>query len=605
MPRNALSLLRTSIAARSTAIIVAIVGCVGLVLLAFTVQLAASRERAVQQTRLSELLDVVQPTVAIACFLSDKNLADEIARGLLKYRSIKRVSVHAGSALLADRSRQGSVGGDPLAPPEPPGATLVRRIMSPFNANEAVGEIALVPDPVEISANVLQAAWFAAIPIAAQVVITGLGVVIIVIRLITRPISRISARLHELRAEAGQKLEVPKGNELDEVGRLVSDVNALADGLVHMLNAVHQNERLLSEAQRLGHVGSWYSDMTGRVSWSAELYRIYGVSESFLPTDESVLGLIHPDDRADMKAWLADCALGHKPRELEYRVSLPAGTLRHFRCHGDVAIDAESGKVHMAGTVQDITEEKRIERMKSEFVSTVSHELRTPLTSIRGSLGLLVGGIAGPLPDAARSLVVIAESNCQRLIRLVNDILDSEKIESGRMVFEMKVMDLGALLHRVAEANEAYAHAQRVPLRVIAPQEPVFCNVDGDRFIQLMTNLVSNAVKFSPPDVPVEIELSREAAAHARIEVRDRGPGIPEEFRSRMFQRFSQADASSTRARSGTGLGLSIAKSIAERLGGEIGFDSAVGRGTTFFVKLPAVAAAQPQPLAAVEAGEA
>ncbi|HEX7560484.1 MAG TPA: ATP-binding protein, partial [Usitatibacter sp.] len=385
---------------------------------------------------------------------------------------------------------------------------------------------------------------------------------------------------------------------------LVNDVNALADGLVNILNQAHQNERLLSEAQRLGHVGSWYSDMTGRVSWSTELHRIYGVPDSFVPTDESVLGLVHPDDRPAMKAWLAECAVGQKPRELEYRVNHPDGTLRHFRCHGDVAIDAETGRVHMAGTVQDITEEKRIEQMKSEFVSTVSHELRTPLTSIRGSLGLLVGGVAGPLPDAARSLVVIAESNCQRLIRLVNDILDSEKIESGKMAFEMRAMALGPLLDRVAESNESLARASRVTLRVISPPEPILGTVDGDRFIQLVTNLVSNAVKFSPADAAVEIELSRRASGRARIEVRDRGPGIPKEFHSRMFQRFSQADASSSRARSGTGLGLSIAKSIVERLGGDIGFESAPGLGTTFFVELPVVAAAQSKPLAAVEAGE-
>ena len=233
--------------------------------------------------------------------------------------------------------------------------------------------------------------------------------------------------------------------------------------------------------------------------------------------------------------------------------------------------------------------------MKSEFVSTVSHELRTPLTSIRGSLGLLVGGVAGPLPDAARSLVVIAESNCQRLIRLVNDILDSEKIESGKMAFEMKAMPLGPLLDRVAEANEAFARAQRVPLRVIAPPEPILGNVDGDRFIQLVTNLVSNAVKFSPADGAVEIELTQDTVGHARIEVRDRGPGIPKEFHARMFQRFSQADGSSSRAKSGTGLGLSIAKGIAERMGGSIGFESAPGRGTTFFVELPVVAMATSQ----------
>ncbi len=595
---NALSLLRTNIAARSTAIIVAIVGSVGLALLAFTVVLAAQQERASQQARLAELLDIVQPTVAIACFLSDRNLADEIARGLLKYRSIKRVSVHAGTTLIADRSKEGRARSDLPAPAALPDGTLTRDIRSPFNGEEIVGSIALVPDPVEIRGNVLRAVWFAAIPVAMQILFTGLGVVIVVIRLITRPISRISARLHEMRAELGEKLEVPKGNETDEVGRLVEDVNAMADHLVAILNKAHRDERLLSEAQRLGHVGSWYSDMKGRLSWSAELYRLYGVADSFLPTDESVLELAHPDDRPAMKAWLADRNVGKKPRELEYRVRRPDGALRYFRSQGDAAINPEIGLVHMAGTVQDITEEKRVERMKAEFVSTVSHELRSPLTSIHGSLGLLAGGVAGALPPPARQLVLIAERSTERLIRLVNDILDTEKIESGKMAFDLKVMELRPLVERAVESMEGLAGACHVALRASAPDEPIVANVDADRFIQVMTNLISNAVKFSPPEAPVEIALARTADGGARIEVRDRGPGIPAEFQPRIFQRFSQADASSAGQKGGTGLGLNIAKAIVDHLGGTIGYTTNPGEGTTFFVELPAAPQAAGAPVA-------
>ncbi len=601
MHRSALTLLRTSIAAKSTAIIVAIVGSVGLALLALAVLFAAQQEEASQQARLAELLDIVQPTVAIACFMSDQNLADEVARGLLKYRSISRVSVHAGTALLADRGTKESAGGDGLARPAAlPAGTLVRRIASPFKTNEIVGEIALVPDPVEMSGNVLHAALLAAVPIAVQIVFTGLGVVLVVIRLITLPISRISARLHEMHAELGEKLQVPVGNERDEVGRLVHDVNTMADDLVAILNTARRSERLLSEAQRLGHVGSWYSNMKGRLSWSAELYRLYGVVESFLPTDESVLDLVHPDDRAAMKAWLADVALGKESRELEYRVNRPDGALRYFRCQGAAAFDSDTGRAHMAGTVQDVTEEKRIERMKAEFVSTVSHELRSPLTSIRGSLGLLTGGVAGALPPQARELVLIAERNSERLIRLVNDILDTEKIESGKMVFDLKVMELQTLVEHAVESMEGYAREHRVVLRVAAPEEPIRASVDADRFTQVMTNLISNAVKFSPAEAIVEIELGRAADGGASIEVRDRGPGIPSEFQPRIFQRFSQADSSSSRQKGGTGLGLSIAKAIVEHLGGTIGYRTSLGEGSTFFVQLPAAPGAAPATTAAL-----
>lgn len=237
--------------------------------------------------------------------------------------------------------------------------------------------------------------------------------------------------------------------------------------------------------------------------------------------------------------------------------------------------------------VQDITELKRVERMKSEFVSTVSHELRSPLTSIRGSLGLLAGGVAGALPKPVRDLVLIAERNTERLIRLVNDILDTERMDSDRMQFDSKVTDLGALVARAVESMQGYALEHGVKLRSAVPGAAVAADVDPDRLIQVMTNLLSNAAKFSPPGGEVLIELARLPDGQARIEVTDRGPGIPKEFQPRMFQRFSQADASSTRAQPGTGLGLHIARGIVEKLGGSIGYRTAEGAGTTFHVTLP------------------
>jgi signal transduction histidine kinase len=200
--------------------------------------------------------------------------------------------------------------------------------------------------------------------------------------------------------------------------------------------------------------------------------------------------------------------------------------------------------------------------------------------------------------------VLIAERSSERLILLVNDILDTERLESGKMRFELKVMELRALVERAVESMEGYAREHRVPLSVSAPQDPILANVDADRFIQVMTNLLSNAVKFSPAEAPVEVALARTAEGHARIEVRDRGPGIPKEFQPRIFQRFSQADSSSSRQKGGTGLGLSIAKAIVEHLGGTIGYRTHPGAGCTFFVQLPAPpkAASAPAPALAKEA---
>lgn len=244
----------------------------------------------------------------------------------------------------------------------------------------------------------------------------------------------------------------------------------------------------------------------------------------------------------------------------------------------------------------DLIERKKVENMKNEFISTVSHELRTPLTSIRGSLGLIFGGVGGELPEAVKNLVGIAKSNCERLIRLINDMLDSEKIESGKMRLDLQVMDIRPLVQQVLAANEGFAGQYGATLRLQAPDATLQVRIDGDRMIQVLTNLLSNAVKFTPPGGVVEVRVSR-MAQRVRVEVVDCGPGIPEEFRGRIFQKFSQADSSDTRQKGGTGLGLNISKALIEKMGGSIGFSSAVGTGTTFFFELPEWQNSVPVPL--------
>jgi len=234
----------------------------------------------------------------------------------------------------------------------------------------------------------------------------------------------------------------------------------------------------------------------------------------------------------------------------------------------------------------DITEIRRLERLKSEFVSTVSHELRTPLTSIRGSLGLLSGGVGGALPDKARGLIEIAKNNCERLIRLINDMLDIEKIESGKMTFNLRPLELMELVEQVARANDGFAVQHGVRLQVTAAVPGVKVQGDGDRLVQVLTNLISNACKFSPAGSSVDIAVAR-LGERLRVEVADHGPGISDDFRQRIFQKFSQADATNTRKEGGTGLGLSISKAIIERLGGQIGFFSEPGKGSTFYFELP------------------
>jgi PAS domain S-box-containing protein len=226
-----------------------------------------------------------------------------------------------------------------------------------------------------------------------------------------------------------------------------------------------------------------------------------------------------------------DEVLAGAPVRFEHAQKVATGESRDYAVHffprhrGD--LDGEP-VIGFYSLLTDITEMKRIDRMKTEFVSTVSHELRTPLTSIRGSLGLIAGGVAGKVPAAVGNLVDIAKSNCERLIRLINDLLDTEKIESGQMALDLRVVDLQPLLTQTVAANEGFARQHHVRLALRATPGQASVRVDTDRLIQVVTNLLSNAIKFSPPQGIVELVLSS-AADRVRIEVRDRGHsgGIP------------------------------------------------------------------------------
>jgi signal transduction histidine kinase len=232
------------------------------------------------------------------------------------------------------------------------------------------------------------------------------------------------------------------------------------------------------------------------------------------------------------------------------------------------------------------TERKRLERLKDEFISTVSHELRTPLTSIAGSLGLLMGKAAGNLPEPVARLLAIAYSNSQRLVRLVNDILDIEKLESGRVVFNFERVEIRSVVAQAIEANRGFAIGYGVRIRLEDASAVCDVRADLDRLVQVVTNLLSNAIKFSPPDNEVVVAIEKGTDV-ARISIRNHGAGISADFKPRIFERFAQADATNTRQKGGTGLGLSIVKQIVDRLGGDVGFADAPGGGTIFHVELP------------------
>ena len=235
---------------------------------------------------------------------------------------------------------------------------------------------------------------------------------------------------------------------------------------------------------------------------------------------------------------------------------------------------------------RDITQQLEAERMKKEFTSTLSHELRTPLTSIIGSLQLINSGVLGDIDKDVLELTTIAERNGQRLLDLINDILDVEKIESGKLTLFVETLDLAELVTESLTLNRAFADRFKVGLAVVGDRQPVRVNADRKRLLQVMTNLISNAAKFSPEGSTVGVSMET-LDGHIRVGVHDHGPGIPENFRNRIFGRFAQADMSHTRQKGGTGLGLAICKRLVEMMGGKIGFSDRTGGGTTFWFELP------------------
>jgi nitrogen fixation/metabolism regulation signal transduction histidine kinase len=239
-------------------------------------------------------------------------------------------------------------------------------------------------------------------------------------------------------------------------------------------------------------------------------------------------------------------------------------------------------------TYMDISERKKIERMQHEFISTVSHELRTPLTAIYGSLNLLASESVGPLPPDVQELAAVALRSCERLVRLISDVLDIERIQAGLMRYAKSKQALAAVIDHAIDAMRAYADQFHVRLEFECRLDDLYTEVDQDRIAQVLVNLISNAVKFSRPEHPVTVGMSV-VDEYVRVCVSDQGVGIPAEFRPRIFDRFAQADGSDRRAQGGTGLGLNICRSIVEAHGGRIDYISTVGVGTEFYFDLPRV----------------
>jgi len=356
--------------------------------------------------------------------------------------------------------------------------------------------------------------------------------------------------------------------------------------LLRLQDALHESERRFRAIFDNAAVGITYTDVEGPriLDVNSAFAEMVGYRPEQLRGEDYRL-IAHPDDLA------ADAELERSTRsgeagqmQREQRYVRADGTIRWAKLTLSVVPDETGVPRHAVGIFEDITRRREAERVKDEFLSVVGHELRTPLTSIRGSLGLLESGVLDGRPDEEREMLAMAISNSDRLARLVNDILDVERMQAGRLVLETEPVTAAALVESSLEVLQGTADRAGVTLRV--QLDSVTVAGDADRVVQTLVNLVGNAIKFTPRGGRVTISARRDGD-HARFAVRDTGRGIPADRLESIFERFNQVDASDAREKGGTGLGLAVSRGIVEQHGGRIWAESTLGEGTRFLFTLP------------------
>ncbi len=359
-------------------------------------------------------------------------------------------------------------------------------------------------------------------------------------------------------------------------------------------------EAQLAEAQQIAHLGSWEWDIAAnRVRWSDELYRIFGFRpQEFGATYDAYFAQIHPDDRRFVAEAIEEAIHDKNFTSFDHRIVREDGAVRVLQTNGRVVVDNANQAIKMVGTVQDITERKRIEaelaqardaalesaRLKSEFLANMSHEIRTPMNGVTGVTHLLLDT---NLTAQQREFTETIRLSADMLLTVINDILDFSKIEAGQLEFEKIDFDLRGTVESTIELLAERTQTKKIQLLSFVRND-VQTSLRGDpgRLRQVLTNLVSNAIKFTEHgEVIVHVKKEEETDEHlkVRFEVSDTGIGISEDVRHRLFRAFTQADGSTTRKYGGTGLGLAISKQLVELMDGEIGVESALGKGSTFW----------------------
>jgi PAS domain S-box-containing protein len=585
------------------------------------------RSRQSLQEDVITLADVIGSNSVAALLFRDTQSATQILDALRARPSIVAARLYdAEGKPFVSRVQRGAKMNLPDVAPQPlarfNGRTLeiVRPIMY---EREKVGTLYIASDSRELMARLRRYAVVVACILIASI-LAAVVVSSFLERLLSDPIQRLSSIADRVRREKDYSLRTPEDDRSPrEIGALMCAFNDMLAEIesrdaalqrhredlqvqiearttelrttnAHLVRSKNAAERIAELNESLNRYKQTILDTAGEgifgldehgvatfINPSAARLLNYGVDELI---GRRVHDVIHPEG-AESVGW-AECGVCSSRLEPCVR----AGKTAEFLTRDGKRLPIEYTSSTMGGgagvvvTFRDITERLAVQRMKDEFVSTVSHELRTPLTSIRGALGLLSGGLLGAISDRGQRMLDIAVTNTDRLVRLINDILDLERINSGTVELNRKVATAADIMRDAVDVVQTVA--DRASVKISFEPDHTVLWVDRDRIVQTLTNLMGNAVKFSPPGSTVR--LSGAAVDDSfTFSVVDDGRGIPPEKLERIFDRFQQVDASDSRDKGGSGLGLAICRSIVVAHGGKIWAESGVGNGSAFRFTVP------------------
>lgn len=353
--------------------------------------------------------------------------------------------------------------------------------------------------------------------------------------------------------------------------------------------ALQLSQNRLLQASQTAAMGFWQASLTtGELWWSPVIYEIFGYEPTVAPSVALFKSSVHPDDIAAVEAS-EQKAVATGLHDVVHRIVRPDGSIRWVHELANMRAETKNNEQVLVGSVQDITERMQLQEMKDSFVATVSHELRTPVTGILGALQLLQAEKLGQVPNYMQKMLNVATQNAERLTRLINDLLDIDKLSCGQMPFTIKPLNVAEALQTVLDSMQSYAELHNSNIAIANINPLLWVNADELRLQQVLTNLVSNAIKFSPVQGMVTLNAEQKNST-VIFSVKDNGPGIPPAFKNRVFERFAQADTSSNRKSQGTGLGLAICQQLVQQMNGDIWFESEPHQGTTFCFSLPSAA---------------